>query len=77
MYIEIDNHRVRRHDKMNFAVEQKTGRGVVSYRLVSFFDAALHRTAYSTSLRTSYRRMQRSGQPLPKSQASTRSGRTT
>ena len=25
MYIEIDNHRVRRHDKMNFAIEQKKG----------------------------------------------------
>ena len=41
MYIEIDNHRVRRHDKMNFAVEQKRGKAWQHIGWYSFFDAAL------------------------------------
>ncbi len=41
MYIEIDNHRVRRHDKMNFAIEQKKGETWQHIGWYSFFDAAL------------------------------------
>ena len=41
MYIEIDNHRVRRHDKLNFAVEKKKGEEWSHVGWYSFFDAAL------------------------------------
>lgn len=41
MYIEIDNHRVRRHDKLNFAIEQKKGKEWSHIGWYSFFDAAL------------------------------------
>ena len=41
MYIEIDNHRVRRHDKLNFAVEHRKGKEWSHIGWYSFFDAAL------------------------------------
>jgi len=41
MYIEIDEHRVKRHDKLNFAVEKKKGEEWQHVGWYSFFDAAL------------------------------------